>query len=286
MNNNNLIYAYIKKDTNEIVYIGRTNNIERRRKEHEIYEPQEKTRPHYNYPLSKGIRKNGLESYECKIIEDNLTYEESLNREIYWIDFYNTFKDKNKYNYTPGGECITEPVYSEDIIEEVRCLLKDKTPYKQIQDRTNLSLSHISEINTGKRRKNERYTYPINNMTCGRKLTEEQIEEIIYYLKNTNISNQELGIIYGVDGGTIQNINTGKRYKKEEIKYPIRTRCKINKSKRLNEQELEALFKDIMYTNESFSFLANKYGVSVSTIYNINSGKTRKNKEFDYPLRK
>lgn len=34
------IYKYIKIDTNEVVYVGRTNNLKRRRREHEIYEPQ------------------------------------------------------------------------------------------------------------------------------------------------------------------------------------------------------------------------------------------------------
>lgn len=37
----NVIYKYTKLDTNEVVYVGRTNNILRRRKEHEFYEPQE-----------------------------------------------------------------------------------------------------------------------------------------------------------------------------------------------------------------------------------------------------
>ena len=62
---NYLIYAYYKQNTNEIVYVGLTNNLERRRCEHEIYEPQEKGRPHYDYPLSRGIRKYGVDYYGC-----------------------------------------------------------------------------------------------------------------------------------------------------------------------------------------------------------------------------
>lgn len=36
-----IIYKYIKIDENEVVYVGRTNNLERRRREHEVYEPTE-----------------------------------------------------------------------------------------------------------------------------------------------------------------------------------------------------------------------------------------------------
>lgn len=283
---NNVIYSYKKIDTNEIVYIGRTNNIERRRKEHELYEPIEKGRPHYNFPLSKGIRKYGLDNYICEIIEINLTYEESLEREKYWIKYYNTYEDLNKYNLTPGGECITENKFSEEIIEEARQLLKMKVPFKEIQDRTGISISHLSEINTGKRRKSSLYNYPINNMTCGRKLTSEQIEEIIYLLQTTNITNQEIGLKYNVSDTTIQNINMGKRYKKENIKYPIRTRCSSSKNNRISEQNFKELVSDLKENILSFSELANKYKTSVTTIYNINSGRTRKKEYLEYPLRK
>ena len=93
-----IIYKYIKIDTNEVVYIGRTNNLERRRREHEIYEPWEEKRPHYNYPLSRGIRKYGKENYKCEIIEVVDSYEKSLQQEKYWIKYYNTFEDNTKYN--------------------------------------------------------------------------------------------------------------------------------------------------------------------------------------------
>lgn len=52
-------------------------------------------------------------------------------------------------------------------------------------------------------------------MTCGRKLTSKQIEEIIYLLQTTNITNHENSLKYNVSDTTIQNINIGKRYKKK-----------------------------------------------------------------------
>ena len=169
-----LITALSKVDENEVVYVGRTNNLERRRREHEVYEPTEVNRPHYNYPLSRGIRKYGKDAYKCEIIEEVFTYEESLKQEKYWIKYYNTFNDPSKYNYTPGGELsFTTAKFEDEIIEEVKSLLEQRVDYKTIKDRTGISIPLISEINTGKRRRDRNRTYPINEMTRGRKINSE-----------------------------------------------------------------------------------------------------------------
>lgn len=282
---NNLIYKYIKLDTNEVVYIGRTNNFMRRKREHEVYEPFEKNRPQYDYPLSRGIRKYGLNNYKCEIIEDNLTYEQSLVREKYWIAFYHTYDDPSKYNQSPGGENITEPIYSDAVIDYVKELLIEQVPFSEIQEETGISLSHISEINTGKRRYDTLCDYPLNKMTCGRKLNKTQVNEIITLLKETNLSVQDISHQYNVSNSVIECINKGKHYKQTDIKYPIRARKKQTTSHHLTPDEIKLLISDIVYTDESFEKLAQKYKVSITTIYNINSGRTRKQDQYIYPLR-
>lgn len=281
------IYKYTKVDTNEVVYIGRTNNLERRRREHEIYEPQEKGRPHYNYPLSKGIRKYGKENYKCEIIETVNSYEESLQKEKYWIKYYNTFEDISKYNYTPGGEVGSVTVKFDDIIiNEVKSLLEQQINFKEINDRTGVSISHISEINTGKRRRDSTHHYPINEMTCGRKLNDTQVQEIISLLKSSTKTAQEIGLLYNVSETTINGINNGKRYRQKDMSYPIRNRVATTKNKRLTQDELLLLIDDIINTDIPFAQLSIKYNVSTSTVYNINRGTTRYNKDYSYPLRK
>lgn len=281
------IYKYIKVDTNEVVYVGRTNNLERRRSEHEIYEPQEQGRPHYNYPLSKGIRKYGKDNYKCEIIETVDSYEKSLQQEKYWIKYYNTFEDITKYNYTPGGELsFTTAKFEDIIINEVKSLLEEQVNFTEISDRTGVSISHISEINTGKRRRDNTHTYPINEMTCGRKLNSVQVQEIISLLRTSNKTNQEIGFIYNVSEGVINMINTGKRYHQDNTTYPIRNRINTSKHKKLNDSEFLCLIDEITNTNISFSQLSSKYGISTTTVYNINKGTTRYNKDYNYPLRK
>ena len=279
-----IIYKYIKIDENEVVYVGRTNNLERRRREHEVYEPTEVNRPHYNYPLSRGIRKYGKDAYKCEIIEEVFTYEESLKQEKYWIKYYNTFNDPSKYNYTPGGELsFTTAKFEDEIIEEVKSLLEQRVDYKTIKDRTGISIPLISEINTGKRRRDRNRTYPINEMTRGRKINSEQLQEIICLLQNTDMTCVEIGQKYNVSGAAIQKINDGSNQRQEGIIYPIRT---PHRKHTLTAEELSELCNDIINTNISFNQLANKYNISITTVYNINKGTSRKNDKYTYPLRK
>ena len=74
----NIIYGYKKISTNEIVYVGQTTDLTTRRYRHETHDPYNPNIKEYNYPLSKGIRKYGIENYECVILEE-VEKEQDLN---------------------------------------------------------------------------------------------------------------------------------------------------------------------------------------------------------------
>lgn len=284
---NYLIYAYYKKNTNEIVYVGLTNNLKRRRREHEVYEPQEKGRPHYDYPLSKGIRKYGVDYYGCQILEDNLTLQQAKDREKYWIAYYDTYNDPSKYNYTLGGDSFCTQKFENETIEKVKFLLEQKQPFQKIFETTGVSISHISEINTGKRWYEKNREYPINNQTYGRKLTPQQVSTIMELLENSDKRAPEISQEFGVSDTVIRRINRGQSYYNPNKDYPLRKeKTPPKKKKKLNEKELIELIDEIENSSTPFSVLAEKYSIGVTTVYNINNGTTRKLKEKNYPLRK
>ena len=92
--------AYIYKITNTIngkMYIGKTElTIEKRFQQHCKDSQRDKMS---NRPLYKAMRKYGVEFFSIEEIEETDNPEE---REIYWIEFYGTFK--NGYNATLGGD--------------------------------------------------------------------------------------------------------------------------------------------------------------------------------------
>ena len=218
-----LIYGYKDKKTNQMKYIGQTSNLDYRRYKHEKYDPFHEKLVEYNYPLSRGIRKYGLDNYECIIIENNIENEQlAIERESYWINYYNTFK--SGYNQTPGGKAPKYIKFEKEIIEKVKKMLINKIDFNTIQKETNVSLPHISEINTGKRHRDEALSYPLNTQTCGRKISQDDINKIINLLKNTKISQQKIGEQFNVVQTVISKINLGKSYKRDNIDYPIRKR--------------------------------------------------------------
>lgn len=82
-------------------YIGQSVNIYKRWKQHK-YVAFRKESEEYEKPLYRSIRKYGIENFSFEILE--LCEPELLNdREIYWIDYYDSYNNEKGYNLTIGG---------------------------------------------------------------------------------------------------------------------------------------------------------------------------------------
>lgn len=94
--------SYVYKITNNLnqkLYIGKTDfSIEKRWLEHcnERLRSQSQDRPLY-----RAMNKYGIEHFSIEIIEE-CSIDQVYSREIYWIEYYGSFK--NGYNATSGGE--------------------------------------------------------------------------------------------------------------------------------------------------------------------------------------
>lgn len=95
----------IYKITNLInghMYIGASVNCQRRWQDHRSKSHTSKRPDDVRKILYVAMRKYGLDNFSFEIIEE--CAQEDLNeREIYWIDHYNTFHNKHHYNRDPGG---------------------------------------------------------------------------------------------------------------------------------------------------------------------------------------
>lgn len=108
------IYKYTNKINNHI-YIGLTNNLSRRDSDHVSASKNPKNKD-YNAPFHKALRKYGRENFDLTILEDNIEDELLKEREIYWIEYYNSYENRCDYNATPGGDLPRQNTvhYSED----------------------------------------------------------------------------------------------------------------------------------------------------------------------------
>ena len=85
----------ITKISNGKSYIGQSNNIERRFKEHQQKGVSSRI------PLDIAIQKYGIHAFTYEILEE-CSLNELNEREQYWINYYDTIN--NGYNCLPGGE--------------------------------------------------------------------------------------------------------------------------------------------------------------------------------------
>ena len=114
----------IYKITNKIngnAYIGLSVNIKKRWKAH-IERSRNIHDKEYEKVLYRAFRKYGIENFSFEIIEE-CPKEKLKEREIYWISYYDTYK--NGYNATPGGDLVDtagekhprHKITEEDVIE-------------------------------------------------------------------------------------------------------------------------------------------------------------------------
>ncbi len=100
----------VYKATNKIngkMYIGITcQKLKDRIREHK-YEAFKENSPTYNTPFKRAIRKYKIENFIFEVIESDLTQDKASEKEIYYIQKFNTYcnyTNSNGYNATTGGE--------------------------------------------------------------------------------------------------------------------------------------------------------------------------------------
>ncbi len=94
--------SIIYKITNNITgkgYIGQTTQAFKKRWYFHCYEAKDKRNFNKFY---NAIRKYGAECWSVEVLEEVNDVNLLNEREVYWINYYNTFK--NGYNSTSGGE--------------------------------------------------------------------------------------------------------------------------------------------------------------------------------------
>lgn len=111
----------IENKINGKKYIGQSINIYKRFREHCFL-----SNKNHSY-IDNAIHKYGKENFIFKIIEE-LSKDKNLlnNREKYWIEHYNTFKDDYHYNLTSGGDSFE---FSDESLKKISDSLKGEKSF-------------------------------------------------------------------------------------------------------------------------------------------------------------
>lgn len=102
------IYIYLWEEFNT-VYVGRTVNPKGRHYQHKHRE-KERT-----YKFSS---EHHVEHPKMIIIENNLSIEEGVEREKYWINYYKNESNYDVLNKSKGGQVGHEKIYTDEELKE------------------------------------------------------------------------------------------------------------------------------------------------------------------------
>lgn len=215
----------IENDINNKVYIGQAIDAKIRFQSH--CKPSAATLN--NELIGKAIQKYGKEHFHFEILESQI--ENYNEREQYWISYYNSLAP-NGYNILKGGESPPQmrgTAHPESLLssEQVTCLTNDllNTTISAVELARKYGFSSntsIIEFNKGKTYHREGIDYPIRKRMYNGKLTDEDVEEIILQLKNTNRTYKDIASDYGLEYRAVSRIDRGLLHHKDNITYPIR----------------------------------------------------------------
>lgn len=115
---------------NELVYIGQTKNLLKRKRQH-ISELRHNN--HYNAHLQRSWNKYGEDAFVWNVIE-HCGLDELDEAETYWIDKYDSHA--YGYNQTDGGSSLRGYKWSsESRIKHVECMKRHWTPERRDEQR-------------------------------------------------------------------------------------------------------------------------------------------------------
>ena len=219
----------IYKITNKInkkVYIGQSNEPERRWREH--CERQEK----YESLIHKAIMKYGKENFIFEILG---WFEDYNEKEIQFIQEYRSLSPYG-YNILRGrknppihyGEDNPASKISKEMADSIKKDLQNwSISRKQILKKYHVTNDIIRHINEGDSWRDETFTYPLRPKE--NELDALRVQKVVELLQTTNLSQKEIGKRVGWNRSAVTMINIGKNHYNPNLTYPLREGRHYNK---------------------------------------------------------
>lgn len=267
-------YVYkIENKINKKIYVGQTNNLDRRTQEHKHDERN-------NHPIHNAIKKYGWENFEVSVLYYGVNYNE---KEKEYIKLYKSNRKQYGYNITAGGQDSSgennpQSKLSQSEVYQIISDLKGNDSIECIAKKYRTTVKTIRNINAGISWRIGLFQYPIRKRKL-KILNNEEVKEIISLLKDTNNSIEEIADMFNIKPYIVLNINKVNTYRLDSEIYPIR---EIG----IPAKDIERIVEMLRQENIPIKEIAEKFNKTLSQIYRINKGECWHNDSLKYPIRK
>jgi len=252
--------------SNSKCYIGQTTGkLNYRRKSHINSKDSE------NVVFHNAINKYGEDDISWEIIDTATSIEELNNKEMYWINFYNSYihsKNSNGYNMTLGGNSTLGWIPSEETKEKI-----GNSNQGKLSGEKNPQYGKTKELSQWWGRKHtEEEKEKISIANKGRIFTEEHCRKISNSLKGKmngvpKTKEHKNNISIAKMGHTVSN--------ETRIKISLKNRGENNFWAKLSETQVIEIIQKLI-NGQSNKLLAQEYNVSIEIIYAIKNNRTWK----------
>lgn len=267
-------YVYkIENKINKKIYVGQTNNLDRRMQEHKHDERN-------NHPIHNAIKKYGWENFEVSVLYYGVNYNE---KEKEYIKLYKSNRKEYGYNITTGGQDSSgennpQSKLSQSDVYQIISDLKGNNSIECIAKKYRTTVKTIRNINAGISWRIGSLQYPIRKRKL-KILNNEEVKEIISLLKDANNSIEGIADMFNIKPYIVLNINKGNTYRLDSEIYPIR---EIG----IPGRDIERIVEMLEQENIPIKEIAEKFNKTLSQIYRINKGECWHNDSLKYPIRK
>lgn len=270
-----VIYKYENK-INHKIYIGQTNNIERRHREHLNGHSFQTSL------IERAIQKYGIDNFNFEILEITSDYNA---REQYWIEYYKSYKPYG-YNICEGGgylpnyqgENHPQSTITEEVARKIQQdLMNFSIPQIQIVKKYKTTIQTVEAIKSGHTWNYYNLSYPLRPSES--ELNDIKAKKVIELLKNTSLSFKDIGKKVGWGNSQVSMINCGTNHPQQNESYPIRKNPKDYANK------LDKCIQ-LLQDGKTNKEIAELLEVSAAWVSRVNTGATRKQENLSYPIRK
>lgn len=261
-----IIYKCQNKINNKI-YIGKTiKTLNSRKKQH--YRDSKI----HDFKFHRALKKYKESDFEWSEIDTTNNKECLSKKEIYWIKYYNSFKDG--YNSTLGGEGTSGFTHSDET--------KNKMMGRVISNETREKVSKANAIRVVSFETKDKMSKSHIGKSEGERNANSKLKEkdIIYIIKlfSEGLTTTEILKLYNVNIESIRNIISGRTWKNVD-RSSIENKINHNRSIKLNEEDVVEIIHMLSLKKYKYADIAEIYNVSISTIRDISLNKSWKNIE-------